>query len=57
MNLLKNNFKKHKTMKLNVIKSSVVAGLCILTITFAGCKAKPIGDSGFIKNPEMMKIQ
>ncbi len=42
-------------MKNNIVKKIVLISICISTITFIGCKAKPIGDSGFIKNPNMMK--
>ena len=43
-------------MKTNSFKKTALAIIiCILSITLVGCKAKPVPDSGFIKNPEMMK--
>lgn len=42
-------------MKANIIKKSVLTGLCILTVILAGCKTPTAGDSGFVKDPEMMK--
>ena len=42
-------------MKANIIKKSVLTGLCILTVILAGCKAPTVGDSGFVDEPEMMK--